>query len=210
MILDVIIKLAPSKINFLTKIRYYSLANGADLTSAMTSQTNPELFCLWGYKSLNKCDRFKNTGALAKNLVACDYTNGQKCNYTMELSTLNTTQDCGCAMNAEGDSYCPNAANGNFYIFIKILVDAEWTSYYSNLNKQYANSCHTRSRFDCYDSSKSVLAATRTSTLKTILGARYYNAPQCVLDIFYAAEGSANYVFYSALVSVVSIFAIMF
>jgi hypothetical protein len=182
-----------------TCTKFYSLANGADLTAAMTSQTNPELFCLWGYSSENKCDRFRNTGALTNNLVACDYTNGQKCNYTMESSKKNTTQECGCAMNAEGDSYCPNAVN----------VDSEWKSYYSNLNKQYANSCHTRSRFTCYDSSKSVMAEARTSTLKTLLGARYYNAPQCVLDIFYA-DGSANYVFYSALVSVVSIFAIMF
>jgi hypothetical protein len=177
---------------------YYSLAAGSLVDTSLTDIANPETLCKYGEISTDKkCNEVKYGEGMVKdssaNLVACNVTDTTPCVY---INTDNSTfkSACECAFNEAGSSWCKAASSG----------DKDFTNYYQSLKDQYVNTCHTLSRSDCYETSSKKISSTRSYSLSSVYRHKFYKAPACVLSVL---GGSSNYVVFSMIFSLISVFA---
>ena len=98
----------------------FSLDDGADLSKAL-ELANPSILCKSGEAFNNVCNRrwydpaTYNSSAVDKTskMIKCDWNSGEgKCWYKFSADNNTYSQDCSCALNKNGDSYCP-VAPGN-------------------------------------------------------------------------------------------------
>ena len=108
---------AQSKLLFLNNIRLYSLDVGTDLSTS--DILNPSVLCKSGEALNNKCNEVKYATGMKvdskSGLVKCDWAKNEKCNY-LNSDNSTVTRDCSCALNPEGDSWCPTSQFDSNYL----------------------------------------------------------------------------------------------
>jgi hypothetical protein len=81
-----------------------------------------------------------------------------------------------------------------------------FTTHYGNIKARYSNTCHTLSRYNCYDTPAKLQKAEVVSGWDSVNKHVYYKAPECVKKIM---GGSAGFTIFKSLFVLMALFAYM-
>jgi len=90
--------------------------------------------------------------------------------------------------------------------YFNILDAAKYTSLYNSIKDTFSNTCHTLSRDRCYDVPAKKLSSVRSANWESVLKNKFYQAGECVKSVM---GGSSNYLIFSTLFAIFSVFAYM-
>lgn len=92
-----------------------------------------------------------------------------------------------------------------YYVFK--LETSSWNSYFKEIGNTYTNKkCHSFNRFNCYSNDNSALKSVRKYRYQTVDAHLYYDAPDCVYDVFESSSSFTKVSFFALIALIAFLF----